>query len=284
MTWRFILPFGHFWYITLNHKQKSQRSHFSPRNCARLSLMRTAPLVPLRMMMENSCTSCWGQRNKLQLGMPPPETADEYSPKWGICKPSEGDIDCLFHIAKKNKTKLISPTALAVSWFRLTSRNSRTGFGWNRARIEITLWPGFPMVSGGCAVSAAPCVLLSRWLSFLHPGVCVCECEWACVCVCLRTCCLLRTGDPSRTLTKRKASAKCIKIKGTDKECVVASSDGAPHNLGPRRKPELAHSRPSVSFPLKPKIHIRRDGSVGSLLTKSVAMIGPRRAFVKRRV
>lgn len=45
--------------------------------------------------------------------------------------------------------------------------------------------------------------------------------------------CSLYVGDPSPALTKRKASAKCIKIKGTDKECVIASSDGAPHNLGP---------------------------------------------------
>lgn len=31
-----------------------------------------------------------------QLGMPPPETADEYSPKRGIYKPTEGDIHCFF--------------------------------------------------------------------------------------------------------------------------------------------------------------------------------------------
>lgn len=53
-----------------------------------------------------------------------------------------------------------------------------------------------------------------------------------CVRVCLH-CYLLCGGDPSWGLTKREVSAKCNKITDTDKECVVASSDGALHNLGP---------------------------------------------------
>ncbi len=38
---------------------------------------------------------------------------------------------------------------------------------------------------------------------------------------------LPRTHKLLESMRKHKASAKCIKIKGIDKECVIASSDGA---------------------------------------------------------
>lgn len=108
-------------------------------------------------------------------------------------------------------------------------------------------------------MSAAPSVLLSQWLSLLHPGVCVC----------LYSCHLLRVGDPSWGHTKREVSDKCIKIKGTDKECVVASSDGVQHNLGPLAE---ARTHPLKAFcfvPVETKNLHQRDSS---LLMKAVVL------------
>ncbi len=52
--------------------------------------------------------------------------------------------------------------------------------------------------------------------------VCVCVCAFASVWEILP-----RTRKLLESMRKHKASANCIKIKGIDKECVIASSDGA---------------------------------------------------------
>lgn len=119
-----------------------------------------------------------------------------------------------------------------------------------------------PTVSGGSAVSVASCVLLSRWLSILHPGVCVCVCcMWEI---------LPWTRQLLESTRKHKASAKCIKIKGTDKECVIASSDGA------RIIWDLVEAR---TRPLKPFCFVpaetnshHRDSSISLVLMKAVVL------------
>lgn len=62
----------------------------------------------------------------------------------------------------------------------------------------------------------ASCVLLSRWLSILHPGAYVCVEKI-----------LPSAHKLPKSTRKHTASVNCIKIKGNDKECVIASSDGA---------------------------------------------------------
>lgn len=97
MTWRFLLPFGHFCYIKLNHKQKPHSSHIFFHATVNVYILCAPPPPAIKHDDGKFMHFMLGpEEQTAQLGMPPPETADEYSPKRGIYKPTEGDIHCFF--------------------------------------------------------------------------------------------------------------------------------------------------------------------------------------------
>lgn len=81
---------------------------------------------------------------------------------------------------------------------------------------------------------------------------------------------LPRTHKLLESMRKRKASANCIKIKGTDKECVIASSDGACIIWDPveaRTRP----LNPFCLFPAETNSH-HRDGYIPLALKAIVSL------------
>lgn len=206
--------------------------------------------LPLRLIMENSCSLWCGQRKNPQLGMPPPETADIYSPKGWDCKEVRKIIIVFSYCLKKQ----VSSTALASSSFSpyaeivgLVWMKSGTIRNNSLAWVTSSLWKV-------CYVSSPLCAAKPMALS--SPTRCVC------VCACTRVICCVWEILPGDTQSVRSLP-NALRLKALTRNVLLPAQMGPRIMLDHWRKPELAHSRPSALFLLKPKIYIR--GTVQSV-------------------
>lgn len=119
MTWRLLLPFGHSCYMKLNHKQKPHSSHIFFHATVNVYLLCAPPPPPaiknddgkfMHFMLgpeeQTRSLGCHHLRRQMNI----------HQREGFINPPRVIFIGFFFHIAKK-KTKMISSTALAASWF-----------------------------------------------------------------------------------------------------------------------------------------------------------------------